>query len=81
MGEREIIRTSYGKSRPRIDFPRLANLYMNGELFLDEMISKTYKIEQINYKDDIVIPDNILQKYRKQINLLKNLIEIKSNDY
>ena len=48
MGEREIIRTSYGKSRPRIDFPRLANLYMNGELFLDEMISKTYKIEQIN---------------------------------
>ena len=37
--------------------------------------------EKINYKDDIVIPDNILQKYSKQINLLKNLIEIKSNDY
>ena len=48
MGEREIVRTSYGSSRPRIDFPRLANLYMNGELFLDEMITKKYKIEDIN---------------------------------
>ena len=44
-------------------------------------IVRTNKIEKINYKDDIVIPDNILQKYSKQINLLKNLIEIKSNDY
>jgi S-(hydroxymethyl)glutathione dehydrogenase/alcohol dehydrogenase len=48
MGEREIIRTSYGKSHPRIDFPRLANLYMSGRLFLDEMITKTYDIEEIN---------------------------------
>ena len=48
MGEREIIRTSYGKSRPRIDFQRLANLYMNGDLFLDEMISKKYDIEDVN---------------------------------
>ena len=48
MGEREIIRTSYGKSHPRIDFPRLANLYMDGKLYLDEMITKTYKIEEIN---------------------------------
>ena len=48
MGEREIIRTSYGKSRPRIDFPKLANLYMSGHLFLDEMITKKYKIEDIN---------------------------------
>ena len=48
MGEREIIRTSYGKSHPRIDFPRLANLYMDGKLYLDEMITKTYKLEEIN---------------------------------
>jgi len=48
MGEREIIRTSYGKSRPRIDFPKLANLYMSGHLLLDEMITKKYKIEDIN---------------------------------
>ena len=47
MGEREIIRTSYGKSHPRIDFPRLANLYMDGKLYLDEMITKTYKLEEI----------------------------------
>ena len=28
MGEREIVRTSYGMSRPRIDFPKLADLAM-----------------------------------------------------
>ena len=48
MGEREIIRTSYDKSRPRIDFTKLANLYMAGHLLLDEMITKKYKIEDIN---------------------------------
>ena len=48
IGDGEIIRTSYGKSRPRIDFQRLANLYMNGDLYLDEMISKKYDIEDVN---------------------------------
>ncbi|MQG39095.1 MAG: Zn-dependent alcohol dehydrogenase [SAR202 cluster bacterium] len=48
MGDREIIRTSYGMSRPRIDFPKLANLYMNERLMLDEMISMRLKLEEIN---------------------------------
>jgi S-(hydroxymethyl)glutathione dehydrogenase/alcohol dehydrogenase len=48
MGDREIIRTSYGSSRPRRDFPKLANLYMDGKLLLDEMISKRMSIDDIN---------------------------------
>ena len=48
MGDREIIRTSYGSSRPRRDFPKLANLYMDGKLLLDEMISKKMSIDDIN---------------------------------
>ena len=40
-------------------------------------IIRTNKIEKINYKDDIVIPDKVLQKYGKQINSLKNLLEVK----
>jgi S-(hydroxymethyl)glutathione dehydrogenase/alcohol dehydrogenase len=48
MGEREIVRTSYGMSRPRVDFPRLANLYMEGRLLLDEMISMRLSLEEIN---------------------------------
>ena len=48
MGEREIVRTSYGMSRPRIDVPKLADLYMRGELHLDEMISLRLPLESIN---------------------------------
>ena len=48
MGDREIIRTSYGMSRPRIDFPKLANLYMNNKLQLDNMISMRLPLSSIN---------------------------------
>jgi S-(hydroxymethyl)glutathione dehydrogenase/alcohol dehydrogenase len=48
MGEREIVRTSYGMSRPRLDFPRLADLYMEGKLLLDEMMTMRLPLEQIN---------------------------------
>jgi Zn-dependent alcohol dehydrogenase len=48
MGEREIVRTSYGMSRPRVDFPRLADLYMRGLLRLDEMISMRLPLDDIN---------------------------------
>ena len=48
MGDREILRTSYGSGRPRLDFPKLADLYMDGKLYLDEMISMRIKLENIN---------------------------------
>jgi S-(hydroxymethyl)glutathione dehydrogenase/alcohol dehydrogenase len=37
----------YGKCRPAVDFPNLVNLYMEGKLLLDEMITRTYTIDQI----------------------------------
>jgi len=48
MGEREIVRTSYGMSRPRQDFPLLADLYLRGELRLDEMVSTRLPLDDIN---------------------------------
>ena len=48
MGEREIVRTSYGMSRPRQDFPMLADLSMRGELHLDEMITMRLPLADIN---------------------------------
>lgn len=47
MGEREIVRTSYSMSRPRIDFPKLAGLYMRGELYLDEVTSMKLPLSEI----------------------------------
>ena len=59
MGEREIVRTSYGMSRPRVDFPRLAHLYMEGRLLLDEMISMRLPLEEINRGFDELEKGNV----------------------
>ncbi len=48
MGERRIVRSSYGGARPRRDFPWLAQLYLEGQLKLDELITCRLKLEDIN---------------------------------
>ena len=37
----------YGKCQPSIDFPRLISLYEQGEILLDELITSTYSIDQL----------------------------------
>ena len=43
----------YGKTRPQIDFPILQDLYAKGDLLLDEMITRTYALEDLElaFKD------------------------------
>lgn len=48
MGEKHIVRSSYGGARPRRDFPWLAQLYLAGELKLDDLITRRIKLEEIN---------------------------------
>jgi S-(hydroxymethyl)glutathione dehydrogenase / alcohol dehydrogenase len=48
MGERRIVRSSYGDARPRRDFPWLANEYLSGRIKLDELITKRIRLEDIN---------------------------------
>jgi S-(hydroxymethyl)glutathione dehydrogenase/alcohol dehydrogenase len=48
MGEKRIIRSSYGGARPRRDFPWLAQLYLDGKLNLDDLISTRSSLERIN---------------------------------
>jgi S-(hydroxymethyl)glutathione dehydrogenase/alcohol dehydrogenase len=38
----------YGKCRPQIDFPILQNLYAKGDLILDEMVTRTYNLENLS---------------------------------
>lgn len=42
----------YGKCNPGVDIPRIIRHYQNGELLLDEMISKKYKPEDLNHAFD-----------------------------
>ncbi|RCH55284.1 histidine kinase [Mucilaginibacter hurinus] len=37
----------YGRSRPQIDFPRIVDLYEKGTIMLEEMITRTYPIENL----------------------------------
>ena len=48
MGEKRIVRSSYGGARPRRDFPLLAQLYLDGKLMLDELISRRLPLDRIN---------------------------------
>jgi len=48
MGEKRIVRASYGGARPRIDFPRIAQAYLDGRLQLDELITHRLSLPEIN---------------------------------
>ena len=48
MQEKRIRRSSYGGARPRRDFPRLARAYLDGDLLLDELISRRIDLDAIN---------------------------------
>ncbi|HZQ60332.1 MAG TPA: Zn-dependent alcohol dehydrogenase [Casimicrobiaceae bacterium] len=48
MGEKRLIRSSYGGARPWVDFPMLARLYLDGTLKLDEMITQRLPLDAIN---------------------------------
>jgi S-(hydroxymethyl)glutathione dehydrogenase/alcohol dehydrogenase len=46
FGEKTLTGSYFGSARPREDFPRLIGLYRNHRLKLDELISRTYTIDQ-----------------------------------
>jgi S-(hydroxymethyl)glutathione dehydrogenase/alcohol dehydrogenase len=48
MGEKRIIRSSYGGARPQRDFPLLARSYLDGALKLDELVSRRIRLDEIN---------------------------------
>ena len=48
FGEKTVSGTFYGSVRPNIDFPVLVDHYMNKKLNIDGLISRTYKLADIN---------------------------------
>jgi len=47
-GERSILGCMYGSSRMYTDMPRMLDLYRDGQLNLDDLISRNYRLEEIN---------------------------------
>ena len=50
--DKTYINPLYGKCRPQIDFPKLMQLYKKGSLKLDEMITSTYSLENLQQAFD-----------------------------
>ena len=46
--ERRLIGSFYGSCQPKVDMPKLLDLYAEGKLKLDELITRHYRLEQIN---------------------------------
>jgi len=46
--EKTIMGSYYGTADPARDFPKYAELYRSGDLPLDRLVTKTYRLEEIN---------------------------------
>ncbi|MGH8868215.1 MAG: NDMA-dependent alcohol dehydrogenase [Actinomycetes bacterium] len=51
--QKRVVGCLFGNANPRYDIPRLLSLYRQGDLLLDELITRTYSLVQINdgYED------------------------------
>ncbi len=57
--EKKILGSYYGSTRQRVDIPRLLNLYRTGQLKLDELITKTYPVDEAQQAfDDLAAGKN-----------------------
>ena len=54
MMEKKLQGSYYGSTRPRVDMPRLIDMYMDGRLKIDELVSKTLPLEQVNQAYDLL---------------------------
>ncbi|MGH2364341.1 MAG: Zn-dependent alcohol dehydrogenase [Chloroflexota bacterium] len=48
MQEKRVMGSFYGSARPHVDFPRLLKLYQDGQLKLDELITRRFELNQVN---------------------------------
>jgi S-(hydroxymethyl)glutathione dehydrogenase / alcohol dehydrogenase len=54
MHEKSIIGSYYGTARAHVDIPRFLNLYKAGKLRLDELVTRTFPLEEVNMAFDVM---------------------------
>jgi len=47
-GERRLVGSFYGSTRPRADFARFVDLYLAGRLKLDQLVTREWRLDEIN---------------------------------
>ena len=48
VGERSLVGSFFGSAQSRVDMPRILNLYRDGRVMLDELVTRTYRLEEVN---------------------------------
>ncbi|MFQ5613729.1 MAG: Zn-dependent alcohol dehydrogenase [Anaerolineae bacterium] len=48
LGQKTLMGTLYGTSNAPVEIPKLLRLYEHGQLKLDELVTRTYSLDQIN---------------------------------
>ena len=53
LTEKQVIGSLFGSANPRADIPKLLELWINGQLELDGLVTNTYTLDQVNdgYED------------------------------
>jgi NDMA-dependent alcohol dehydrogenase len=46
--EKQLVGSLFGSANPRVDIPRLLGLYRSGQLKLDELVTRTYTLDEVN---------------------------------
>ena len=54
MQEKVLRGSMMGSNQFRLDMPRFIDLYLDGRLMLDEMVSHRIELEQINHGYDLM---------------------------
>ncbi|MGE0821480.1 MAG: Zn-dependent alcohol dehydrogenase [Candidatus Binatia bacterium] len=54
MMEKRLIGSFYGSTRPRIDMPRLVDLYLEKKIKIDELVSRTFSLDGVNEAYDML---------------------------
>jgi S-(hydroxymethyl)glutathione dehydrogenase/alcohol dehydrogenase len=46
--EKTLVGSWYGGARPFVDLPKMVDLYLDGRLKVDELVSRSYPLAEIN---------------------------------
>jgi len=47
--EKQVVGSLFGSANPRVDIPRLLGLYAGGQLKLNELVTRTYRLDEVNH--------------------------------
>jgi NDMA-dependent alcohol dehydrogenase len=61
LWNKNLVGTVFGSCNPRADIARLARLYQTGQLQLDEMITKRYRLDDINDAYDDLLNGKLIR--------------------